>query len=115
MIRSSRGVRLAFLFVSTSTPSSSRRASSSSVNLGTRSLRLHAREKGDALGHALLPGVGRCDRGQPAALLLELQSPLGEFPRLLHREVDALTGDHGRDLLEAFFANSLGENGIGFP
>src|SRR5437764_14383696 len=77
MTRSSRGVRLDSLFVSTSTPSSSRRASSSSVNLGTRSLRPHTGQEGHALGHALFPSVERCNRGQPATLLPEFQGPLG--------------------------------------
>ena len=52
--------------------------------------------------------------GQPAALLLELQSPLGKLARLLDREVDALGRDHGRDLLQALLAHGLGEDGIGF-
>ena len=34
--------------------------------LATRSLRLHAGQEGHPLGHALLPGVGRGDRGQAA-------------------------------------------------
>ena len=100
--------------LSTSTPSSSRRASSSSVNLATRRLRLHARQKRHPLRHPLLPGVGRGDRRQAPALLLELQGPFGEFPRLLDREVDALAGDYGFDLLQTLLIHRLGEDGIGF-
>src|SRR5271165_6913594 len=107
MTRSSRGVRLACFCVSTSMPSSSRRASSSSVNLGTRSLRLHAGEEGHPLGHTFFPGVRRRDRGQAATLLLELQGPPGELARFLDREVDALAFDHGVDLLQALLAHGL--------
>src|SRR5829696_3588358 len=112
MIRSSRGVRLESFFASTSTPSSSRSASSSSVNLATRSLSLHAGEEGHTLGHALLPGIWRRDRRQPTALLLEFQGSLGEVPCLLDCEVDALGGDYGGNLLQALLAHGLGENGI---
>src|ERR1700730_5099848 len=108
MTRSSRAVRLDSFFVSISTPSSSRRASSSSVNLDTRGLRPHAGKEGHTLGHALFPSVGRRDRGQPAALLVEFQGPLGEFPRVLDRKIDALAGDHGLDLLQALLAHGLG-------
>src|SRR5437764_12141105 len=101
MMRSSRGVLLACFCVSTSTPSSSRRASSSSVNLDTCCLGPHAGKEGHALGHALFPSVGRCNREQPATLLLEFQGPLGEFPRVLDCEIDAFAGDHGLDWIPA--------------
>lgn len=52
------GVRPVSFFASTSTPSSSRRASSSSVKtLATGRLRLHARKEGDPFGHALFPRI----------------------------------------------------------
>src|SRR5690349_20000713 len=107
MIRSSRGVRLPFFSGSTSTPNSSRSASSSSVKLTTRGLRLHAGKIGNALGHALLPSVGGRDGGQSPSLLFEFQGPFGKLPRLLHRQRDTAGSDHGGYLLQAILAHGL--------
>src|SRR5581483_1644245 len=114
MIRSSRAARPDFCSGSASTPSAASSASSSSVNpLGTRRLRPHAGEEGNPLCHAFLPRVGGGNRRQTAALLLEFQPTLGQFARLLNRQVDALCADHGVDLSEAFLAHGLGEDRIG--
>src|SRR5262245_54706097 len=106
MTRSSWAVRPVSFFASTSTPSSSRMASSSSVNpLATGSLRLHACKEGHTLGHALFPRIGRSDRGQAPAILFELQSPLRKLAGFLDREGDALRRNRCRHLFQAVLAH----------
>lgn len=76
----------------------------------TRRLRLHAGKEGHALGRALFPSVGRCNRGQPVALLFELQGTLGKLAGPIDREVGALAGYHGRDLFHTLLSHGLGED-----
>src|SRR6056297_2701082 len=113
-MRSSRGVRVCAFFSSTSTPSSARRASSSSVNsLTIGGLRFHAGKESHAFGHFLFPCIGRCDRRQPSALLLEFHGPPRQVTRLFGRELHLLGRNDGLHLLQAFFAHRLGKDGIG--
>src|SRR4051794_6683813 len=113
MMRSSLGERLACFSGSTSTPSSPSRASSSSVNLDTGSLGLHAGQERDAFGHALLPRVLRSDRRQTASLLFESQRAARQVTSLLWCEAGVLACNDSCNLFQAFLAHGLGQNGIG--
>ena len=73
-------------FVSASTPSSSRRASSSIGELSHARPPSFMRQGRPHLRPSAFPRHPASDRGQPAALLLELHGAHGKFPRFLDRQ-----------------------------
>src|SRR5690606_523011 len=100
MMRSSRGVRRPAPMGAISTPSASSSSSSSRSAMAAIPLRLRrlglsaiARESGHALGHALLPSVGRADVRHAAAFVLELQGAPGKFTGLVFGDLDLFAGD----------------------
>src|SRR5712664_2334004 len=112
IMRSSRGERPPF-FSGCAKSSSSERSSSRSRSL-IASLILEANKGCCALGHPLLPGIRRADRGESPPLLFEFDGADSESLGFVRRQARALGGNRRRHLLKAVLAHCLGEDGVGF-
>src|SRR5262245_61999259 len=111
MMRSSRGGRPPFFSGGANSLSSSRSSSRSGSLIAA--LILEPYKCGCTLGHTFFPRIGRIERREPPAFLLELDGAYGKLLRVLRRQARALGGNRRRDLFKAFLAHRLGEDGIG--